>query len=68
VESNLSAPRRIRARLDGMANASEPTINLVIKDRLKVLISLDQKVSGRVAPLAYGNTRTKEPPGNNRGP
>ena len=46
-------------------NVSEPTINLVSSNRLKMLISLNQKVSGPVVPLPHGNTRTLSAAGGN---
>ncbi len=54
------------ARLDGKVNSGEPMINLVRRNRLKVLTSLNQNGVRPVVSLSYRNTRTKEPPGNSR--
>ena len=54
------------ARLDGKVNLSEPMINLVKRNRLKVLTSLNQKGVRRAVPFSHGNTRTTEPSGNSR--
>ena len=54
------------ARLDGKVNRCESMINLVRRNRLKVLRSLNQKGVRLVVAFSYGNTRTAGPPGNSR--
>ncbi len=54
------------ARLDGKVNSGEPVINLVKRNRLKVLISLNQNGVRRVVPFSHRNTRTLAPSGNSR--
>ena len=43
-------------RLDGMTNISELLINIVKIDKPKMLIGLDQKVSGRLPHTFWGYT------------
>ena len=42
------------ARLDGKVNSGEPMVNLVRRNRLKVLTSLNQKVRGWLFPFHMG--------------
>jgi hypothetical protein len=42
------------ARLDGKVNVSEPIVTLDKRNRLKMLKSLNQKVSGRLSPSFLG--------------
>ncbi len=54
------------ARLDGKVNSGESVINLVKRNRLKVLISLNQNDVRWVVPFSHRNTRTIMPSGNSR--
>ena len=52
------------ARNDGMRNICELLINVVIDDRPKMLIGLNQKVRGMDGPVRCCPTRSMIPPAN----
>ena len=60
----LAALSRMGARNGGMCNICELLINVVIDDRPKVLIGLDQTVRGMVGVVGFRFTRPMIPPAN----
>ena len=54
------------ARLNGMVNVSEPTINPVYSQQAKGAEKPEPKGERLVVPLSYGNTRTQKPLGDSR--
>jgi hypothetical protein len=53
---------------DGRANPGEPLLNAVMLNKPKMLIGLDQKVSGPVQGLSSPLPQTSVPPANRRSP
>ena len=60
--SILAALSRRGAKNDGMGNISELLINVVILNKPKVLLGLNQKVRGMVRGLFTPSTHSKLPP------
>ena len=60
----LRASTRTGARLDGMINASELLINVVIYDKPKMLTGLNQKVRGWLPLLWVEAHGQLQPPAN----
>jgi len=64
ANSILAASSRMGARNDGMRNICELLINVVMFNRPKVLVGLDQKVRGMDGTFRSCSTRTMIPPAN----
>ncbi len=60
--SILAALSRRGAKNDGMGNISELLINVVILNKPKVLLGLNQKVRGMVRGLLTSSTHSRIPP------
>jgi hypothetical protein len=64
ANSTLAALSRMGAKNDGMGNRCELLINVVMWNKPKVLIGLDQKVRGMVGVLDIHSTQSVIPPAN----
>ena len=62
MNSILVALSRRGAKNDGMGNISELLINVVMLDKPKVLLGLNQKVRGMVRGLSISSTHSTIPP------
>lgn len=60
--STLVVSNRMGARNDGMSNICELLVNVVMRNKPKILIRLDQKVRGMDRVLRFHSTQSKIPP------